>query len=320
MTVERLVPPYSEILSLTHQSYIPDTIKISDHLLGFTSSGQNDIFTILNNTAEYQNLKISVIYHNIFDENIKALYPNLILKFSADFLNLAVFKDYRAHPAVAYKNFLCSFNGSAHVSRQLLTACLYKMGMFNPLYSSKNFKNTTDDIDGLLSGLSDVDRFYRKFFLSEKSEKFLQEVYSFGHVRFSHKENIYNLESKLTESFLHIVSETMATSYCPFVTEKFLHSVVTRGLFLSYAQPLWHDHVEKYYGFKKYNKIFDYRFDTIADPVARLVELVTMISKFQKLSYDELYDLYLIELDTIDYNYNHYYSGDYLKKLKESEQ
>ena len=322
MTYIRHAAPYTEILNFTNQSEIPDSISISDNLNGFTCDGHNNILDKLNTLAKQKNSILAVTYHNIFDQNIKTLYPNLLLKFSADaqdYLNLAFFKDYLGHPKVQYKNFLCSFNGSRHVSRQLLTACLSKMGMFNPIYSSKNFTNTTDEIDGLISGHTDNERFYRKFFTSDNSEEFFQTVYSFGHERYKHDENIRGLENKLTESFIHVVSETVATSYVPFVTEKFLYSIVTRGLFLSYAQPEWHDHVERYYGFKKYNKLFDYKFDSIQNPIERLIELVTMISKFQKLSYDELYDLYLIETDTIEYNYNHYFSGDYLKKLKEYE-
>ena len=125
------------------------------------------------------------------------------------------------------------------------------------------------------------------------------------------------MENKLTQSFLHIVSETIATSYYPFVTEKFLYSIVTRGLFLSYAQPGWHAHIEKYYGFKLYTKLFDYRFDSITNPVERLVELMTMVGKFSKLTPFEWHDLYLIEQDNIEFNYDHYFSGNYLNVLKE---
>ena len=109
----------------------------------------------------------------------------------------------------------------------------------------------------------------------------------------------------------------MATSYYPFVTEKLLYSVVTRGLFLAYAQPGWHSHLEKYYGFKRYTKLFDYRFDDIQNPIERLVELITMISKFSCLSPAEWTDLYEIEQDTIEYNYNHYFSQQYLECLSE---
>jgi hypothetical protein len=174
-----------------------------------------------------------------------------------------------------------------------------------------------DKLDGHIADyVSDQDNFYRKFFIANNSDVFFNTINSFGHVQFNHRQNIYNLESKLTESFLHIVSETMATSYCPFVTEKFLYSIVTRGLFLAYAQPGWHDHVEKYYGFKRYTKLFDYRFDAIQNPVERLIELMSMISKFSMLSITDWTDLYLLEQETIEYNYNHFFSGDYLKLLK----
>jgi hypothetical protein len=181
-----------------------------------------------------------------------------------------------------------------------------------------------DALDGhIIDYCQDRNRFYRKFFISDDSDTdvFYKTIYSFGHRfipnQFDHATNIYTLENKLTTSFLKIVGETFATSYYPFVTEKFLYSIITRGLFLSYAQPGWHQHIEKYYGFKLYTKLFDYRFDSINNPVERLVELMTMISKFSKLSNDELYDIYLMEFDAIEYNYDHYFSGRYLEHLKE---
>jgi hypothetical protein len=40
-----------------------------------------------------------------------------------------------------------------------------------------------------------------------------------------------------------------------------------------------------------------------------------MISKFGTLSVDDWSDLYLIEQDNIEFNYDHYFSGDYLTCL-----
>jgi hypothetical protein len=228
--------------------------------------------------------------------------------------------DYQQHPAIEYKNFLCSFNGARHVSRKLLVAIINQFGYFNTNYCSKNFTFSVDKLDGHISDyVADQDFLYRKFFISTDSSIFFNTVNSFGHVRYNHKQNIYNLENKLTQSFLHLVSETLATSYYPFVTEKFLYSVVTRGLFLSYAQPGWHAHVEKYYGFKRYTKLFDYGFDSIQNPVERLVKLMEMISKFNLLSPDDWKDLYQIEQETIEYNYHHYFSNQYLNWLKKYE-
>lgn len=311
--------PYNEILNWSGESLLKE-VTIQDHLGGYSSNMTNLVFDHLDAIAQQQNKSISVDYHSIVDNLISLNYPNLHIKFNADrqnSLNLDKFQDYNIHPELNYKNFICSFNGSAHVSRKLLVSIIHKYRWFNTTYCSKNFSYTLDVLDGhIVDYVQDRNSFYRKFFISENSKDFFQGKNSFGLVQFDHGRNIYNLENKLTQSFLHLVSETMATSYYPFVTEKFLYSIVTRGLFLAYAQPGWHSHIEKYYGFKKYTKLFDYSFDSIENPVERLVELICMISKFSVLTPDEWKDLYLLEQDAIEYNYNHYFSGDYLKCLK----
>jgi hypothetical protein len=306
---------YSNILN-NKIDFSSHTVQLVDHLGGFDKNNENLILNYLNDCNIKNKFKIMYITDD-FNER----YRNLDINFSVDLqnrLNLRHFKKYKNHPAVKIENFLCSFNGSDHVSRRLLTAILYKFGYFKKNYCSKNFVYSLDQLEGYIFGYcKDREQFYRKFFLSESFDTFNETIYSFGHIRYDHRNNIYNLENKLTKSFIHIVSETLATSYYPFVTEKFLYSIVTRGLFLSYAQPDWHRHIEKYYGFKLYTKLFDYRFDSIKNPVERLVELVTMISKFSKLNNDELYDMYLMELDTIEFNYDHYFSGRYLEQLKQ---
>jgi hypothetical protein len=308
-------------LDLFEQS-IPDEIFFGDTLGGFDIDLKNQYLDRLNSIAKNQNKIVKVRLSYVVEDTIQQCYPNLKLTFELieDFLKLFnQLHNYNTHPDINIKNFVCSFNGTDHVGRQLLVSALNHFGYFDPEYCSKNFSVTADQIDGHITNyVNERNCFYRKFFISNDSDKFFQEIYSFGHVRSNHAKNIYNLEDKLTQSFLHIASESLATSYYPFVSEKFLYSVVTRGLFLSYAQPGWHDYLEKYYGFKKYSKLFDYRFDTIINPIERLIELMCMISKFSRLSSDDWQDLYLQEQETIEYNYNHYMSDDYLKCIQQA--
>jgi hypothetical protein len=310
--------PYTEITNWDQP--LPNLLILQDHLGGFFQDSSNAILDHLNKIASTQEKTLSIVYHEILNNTVSVHYPNLEIKFDPGFqdrCNLNSFHKYNTHPEINFKNFVCSFNGSDHVGRKLLVAILEKFGYFINNYCSKNFSHTANKLDGhIYDYVSDDIKFYRKFFISDNSKDFFQSINSFGHVQYQHDQNIYTLENKLTESFLHIVSETMATSYYPFVTEKFLYSVVTRGLFLAYAQPGWHAHVEKYYGFNRYTKLFDYGFDTIQNPVERLVELVTMVSKFSVLSEHDWHDLYLIEQDTIEFNYDHYFSKDYLKCLE----
>lgn len=302
---------------------LPTEIQLYDHIMGFDQHGRNQILDRINDYSQSKGITTSVCYHQILDPEVKAQYVNLDIKFSLKEVQQSIwqpFATYRQHPDIDYKNFICSFNGSDHISRKLLSAILQRFGYYKPNYCSKNFVFTADQLDGYLQDyVPNQDSFYRKFFIADNSENFFQTINSFGHVRFEHAQNIHNLETKLTESFLHIVSETLATSYYPFVTEKFLYSIVTRGLFLAYAQPGWHSHLDQYYGFKKYTKLFDYKFDSIKNPIERLLELMTMVSKFSSLSTADWTDLYLLEKDTIEYNYDHYFSGDYLKCLKKYE-
>ena len=68
-----------------------------------------------------------------------------------------------------------------------------------------------------------------------------------------------------------------------------------------------------------YDRIFDYRFDSMVNPVERLISLISMIHKFRHLSSDDWHDLWLIEQDSIEYNYDHYFSGNYSRILDQIE-
>ena len=69
----------------------------------------------------------------------------------------------------------------------------------------------------------------------------------------------------------------------------------------------------------RYDKIFDYSFDDILNPVERLVKLLETVRKFDALSTADWHDLYLMEYDTIEYNYDHYFSKTYMDYLKQHE-
>jgi len=292
---------------------LPKTFILHDHHGGYDKNFKNNfLYEKLNNQQH------TIITHQIYDKRVHENYPNLCIKFSAELqsqMNFCWFTNYTIHPTRDYNNFVCSFNGANHVGRQLLVSALNKFGYFKNDYCSKNFTNTGDEVDGHIQAYVKNTEFYNKFF--DLTDKFSQHIYSFGNVSYEYLDNIRTFEKQLAQSFLHIVSETMADSYHPFVTEKFLYSVITKGLFLAYAQPDWHAHLEKYYGFRLYTNLFDYRFDSITNPVERLVELMTMIGKFSKLTTDEWHDLYLLEQENVEFNYNHYFSKNYLKSLKQ---
>ncbi len=257
----------------------------------------------------------------IIGPEIRQRYPQIKFQFACSRKHriLSRLDHYRMHPPKNVEKFLCSFNGTPHVSRKLLVSALKKRHWFDNETCSKNFTFPIEMLDGHVHDwVPGQERLYRKFFICPTlTDWYATTINDLSYSRFDHRDNIKNLEVPLTRTFLHLVSESMATSSYAFVTEKFLYSVVTRGLFVAYAQVGWHDHLEQYYGFKKYNRIFDYEFDKTTNPLVRLIELMSMISKFSVLSSDDWRDLYDMEKDTIEYNYHHYLSSDYLKHLEQ---
>lgn len=292
-----------------------------DHINGFDIELNNSLLNEINQTAQSTEKKVIVHHNQILCNKIKKKYTNIDIKFDLnkhEKILMSNFDNFEfSNRQRKISNFLCCFNGSNHVSRQFLISILNKTKMWNDQYCTKNFLYSWKTLDGNIKKyLNEEERFYNKFFLDYSSDidKKIINILNYEHCK--NLDNLYALESRLLQSFLNLVSETLATSYYPSISEKFLNSVVTKTIFITYGQPNWHQHLEKYYGFGLYNKIFDYSFDKIQNPIVRVVKLVEMISKFQNLSIHDWHDLYLLEKDTIEYNYNHYYSKGYLKNLE----
>jgi len=155
-----------------------ETLVLIDHLSGFTQNLNNDVLTYLSD-CKYKN---KILTQYIVTEQLKNQFFNLDLAFALDLqyqINLQNFENYTVSLDVNYKNFICSFNGTPHVSRKLLVSILKKFEYFNPAYCSKNFSFTTDVIDGHIGDyVGNRDNFYRKFFISANAEDFFQTVNS----------------------------------------------------------------------------------------------------------------------------------------------
>ena len=294
------------------------SILLTDHFEGFDSAYQNPTLIDLNRNPH------TVYTEYLFDNRIKSVYTNLNFRF--DYKTYYKENSFYSFSKIdldtpIFDNFVCSFNGTEHISRQFLTSALYNRGWFNTDYCTKNFITNKNTVDGNLGSYCtpEEESRYRNVIVTE-DDAFYKQKNNFDYNRYNHQNNLNVLSKKITGSFVNVVSETLGNSYYPFITEKFLYSIVAKGLFITYGQPTWHRHLEQYYGFRLYNKIFDYRFDTIQNPVERLVELLNMLNKFSTLSSSDWHDLYLLEKDTIDYNYDHWISGRALELLKQYEQ
>lgn len=309
-----VAPPYSTI-------EYSNPVVISDHLNGFDEHGYNLVLDTLNKEAERRGEQCEVVYHQWLPEWIQDRYSYLDLIFDANFqrsMNFVFFEKQDTVVKNKPENFIFTALGSPHDGRKLLFGTLLLRGWFDFNYSRKNMACTLDEIDNLVVHHSKN---------SQRSEQvnhrlFVPDCYSdllceAQHGLVDHSvptfDRLWNIEDQITKSFVHIVSETMSTSSVPFITEKFLYSVYSEGLFLANAQPLWHHTLEKIYGFKLYRNVFDYDFDNVTNPLDRITKMCGMLSKYQHLTSDQWQELIDSERDTIEFNKQHLISKDYLK-------
>lgn len=303
-----------------------DQVILRDHLGGFSCDHTNPLLHDLD--QRYTNLLVRTEY--MFDTDLLYRYRNLDLKFDVSAWmhgNQVSSFDTTAVPlSQTPDNFLSCFLGSPHVGRKLLAAVLHRLGWFG-LHCSKPFAVDASTVDGHIQDLTGHrERLYIKLLLAPDSQEFLsriQDPYGYNQhatpwpaeAHNNHTRVLESIGPAMRSSFVNLISETLPTSYYPFVTERLFYSVCNRGLFLAYAQPGWHAHVCKNFGFRLFD-IFDYSFDLILDPVQRLVALTSMLSQFAGLSTLDWHDLQQMEAHTTEYNWHHFVSGDYVKFLK----
>lgn len=307
------VPDYAKLFA---QQRISGPVFLRDHLLGFDQHMRN---RCLDHLAIIVKEPTEVWWHVILDTRIRQHYP--LLRFRAcDSSAKMWYRDiggYRHQPRnIRFANYLSCLNGSAQIGRQFLVSALHKRGMFYPGYCSKNFCIDPAVIDAHIcdyAASTSRENFYLKTFSFDP--EFLHTKVGFGYPqhRYDHANNVASLEPLLTGSFLNLVSEGYSTSYYPFFTEKFLYAVATQSLFLAWAQPQWHWQLSEVFGFRLYNKIFCYDFDYEVNPLDRLMVLLDMVGRYQNFSVHDWHDLYLLQRDEIQFNYQHMISGDFLR-------
>lgn len=319
--IDFMYPWVKYLHQLTQFETLPDKIQLNDHLGGFDLNFRNPILDEIGARAFREQKEIEIYWSQPLAQQTKNIYKNLKVRYMPYYHYKYVFKsllDYKQHPELTFQKFLCSFNGSGNVGRQLLTAILHVRNWADSDTVTKNFTVSPANIDGHLQNFVPYNTgLYLKFFLNQTSSEYLNKIVSFDYKPLHHIDNIKILDKKITKCFLHLVSENIPTSRVPHISEKFLYSVVTRGLFVAFAQPGWHRQLEDLYGIKPFAKLFNYTFDSIINPVERLVELTNMLSVFSNLSPLDWHDLYELERDTIEYNYDHYFSGGILAKMQQ---
>ncbi len=113
------------------------------------------------------------------------------------------------------------------------------------------------------------------------------------------------------ESFVYLVTETCFFDKKLHLTEKVFKPIVSKQpfLLLGCANNLQY---LKSYGFKTFNRWWDENYDAIEDPLTRLKVVVNILKGICEKSNDELEQMLLDMQEVLEYNYNWFYSKEFL--------
>ena len=120
-----------------------------------------------------------------------------------------------------------------------------------------------------------------------------------------------NAIPEMMESFLHVVTETCFWEIKDHLTEKIFKPIVARQPFilLGCANNLAY---LKSYGFKTFDAWWDEGYDQIEDPLKRIQAVVKIVNDICNMSTQELEHLLVDMSETLNYNYNLFYSRNFV--------
>jgi hypothetical protein len=116
---------------------------------------------------------------------------------------------------------------------------------------------------------------------------------------------------QLTESFLHVVTETCYWEGKTHLTEKIFKPIVARQPFVLLGCTFNLKYLRSY-GFKTFDSWWDESYDVIVDPIDRLQAVVKIINEISSMSDTDLELMLQGMQHVLEYNYNLFYSQEFI--------
>jgi hypothetical protein len=115
-------------------------------------------------------------------------------------------------------------------------------------------------------------------------------------------------------SFLHVVTETCFWDQKKHLTEKIFKPIVLKQPFVLLGSEGNLSYLKEY-GFKTFDKWWDESYDQCKDPIQRLSKVCDIVENICKLSHHDLSDLMLEMEDTLEHNFNRFYSKQFINDV-----
>lgn len=138
-------------------------------------------------------------------------------------------------------------------------------------------------------------------------------------VDFKYKNFVDNIPTKLpasdfyVQSFLHVVTETVYHYPSTLISEKTWKPISSKRPFVIVGPTKSLKNLQNL-GFKTFGDFWDESYDTIADPVLRMTEIVKIIEKICNKTINELQNICISMADILQYN-----SDLFLNEFKEKQ-
>jgi hypothetical protein len=201
---------------------------------------------------------------------------------------------------------------NARIYRALLVADLIKSSIVNQGYVS--FSNVCPDNqqhyrDNLLESKLPTDLVKSTTALLDSLSNELR--IDFVNDKIPNQSMLLSPLPAMMSSFVNVVTETEFWQTKQHLTEKIFKPIVARQPFIlaGCANNLAY---LKDYGFKTFDAWWDESYDSIEDPVARVHAISKLLETICSKSLDELTAMLHDMEEVLDYNYNHFYSKEFL--------
>jgi len=172
----------------------------------------------------------------------------------------------------ANKNLFVSLNHNGHLHRCKLIDCLAKYDLLKSNIFSWHSVEVSPNF--LWSYWKPKKVILDKTFLKNKSQHLIPKEFDYA--------------------FLNLVPESETDVI--FVTEKTYHAILAAKPFISLAAPRFHEFLQSR-GFKLYDEIISYDFDTEENIDARIEMIIEQLLNLKDKNYNELYDIVKPKLD-----------------------
>jgi len=206
---------------------------------------------------------------------------------------------------------VCTFNGGYTVKRNAMCLLLFYHNLWNVKYCYKIFVANQ-------KSLQFVDKIKNKInpLGASKVKKFLRSTNNLETTSIKNYADRSKIQKKIMDAtFINLlVGPSDGNNFvAPYVDEKIILPIINKSIWLMFDTDGWYKNLTKFYGFKTFDNIFDYSFDSINDWQDRAINIVDQLCVLDKLSRNDQQKLYMDSKQIIDYNYDHLVSGKWIQ-------